>query len=64
VEVYKTVQTAVFCARRMAQQTARRNVRDRKAGLGRVLFTSSLFQEFGSGEFESFDRRALLVCRT
>jgi hypothetical protein len=39
------------------------NVRDREAGLGRVLFTSSPFLEFRLAEIEPFDRQVLLTCR-
>src|SRR5271169_2138740 len=38
------------------------NGRNRKAGLGRVLFTSSPFREFGLGEIRPFDGQALLNC--
>jgi len=39
------------------------NVRDRKAGLGRVLFTSSPFQKFRLVENEPFDNHALPTWR-
>jgi hypothetical protein len=38
------------------------NGKNRKAGLGRVLFTSSPFREFSSGEIKRFDGQVLLTC--